>query len=121
MVKNQSARPNVGASQLVSGGVNHLATYLSPQEYVSELQQLLTSAKHPRTIDLLQKALAEATSPTPHLNGEAESKPPAESAGEDMKPIKKQKDNAISMAKIKNYGTLDMFAAAKLYSEPHFK
>lgn len=83
------------------------------QEYVSELRQLLTSAKHPRTISLLEKALAEATSPTPHLNGDAEVKPPpvaAEGTGElDMKPIKKQKDGTVSMAKINNYGKIFIF------------
>lgn len=71
---------------------------------------MLTSAKHPRTLDLLQKALAEATSPTPRLNGETEAKEPpevAEASGEaTMKPIKKQKEGTVSMAKINNYGRI---------------
>ena len=87
------------------------------QEYVSELRQLLTSAKHPCTISLLEKALAEATSPTPHLNGDAEVKPPpvaAEGTVElDMKPIRRQKDGSVSMAKINNYGMICLFFFAR--------
>lgn len=84
------------------------------QEYVEDLQQLLTSAKHPRSVALLQKALTEASQTTPLLNGELEatsSTAPAESADvsaePEMKPLKRLKDSSISMAKINNYGTSD--------------
>ncbi len=72
------------------------------QDYIDELQQLLTSAKHPRVVSLLEKALAEATDTIPRVNGSAKS---PESGGE-MKPLMKQKDGSISLAKISNYGML---------------
>lgn len=80
---------------------------------------MLTSAKHPRSVALLQKALTEASQTTPLLNGELEatsSTAPAESADvsadvsaePEMKPLKRLKDSSISMAKINNYGTSDL-------------
>lgn len=87
---------------------NSYVNIVSSQEYVDELQQLLTSAKHPQTIALLQRALSEASNPTTQLNGESEATALADSAdlGGDvvMKPIMRQKDGTISMAKINNYG-----------------
>ena len=61
---------------------------------------MLTSAKHPRAVALLEKALAEATGAA---NGSAK---PAEGGDMDMKPLKKQKDGSISSAKISNYGKI---------------
>ena len=80
------------------------------QEYVDELKQLLSNAKHPKTINILQKAITEALPSTEQQNGQPETVRSTESADlgltEEtiMKPIMKQKDSSISMAKISNYG-----------------
>lgn len=72
---------------------------------------MLTSAKHPRVRDLLQKALSEASAPKPKLNGEREGGAAKEGGAAATRPgdsiltpISKQKDKYISMVKISNYG-----------------
>lgn len=61
----------------------------------------MASAKHPQVVALLQRALEGAR---PEQNGVGTTVEAAPTTGGEMKPISKQRDKSVSMAKISNYG-----------------
>ena len=73
-----------------------------PQEYIGELQRLLDSAKHPKVVALLQGALTEAKPKQNGVGATADSTAP--DGDTETKPLSKQKEKSVSMAKITSYG-----------------
>lgn len=85
-----------------------LLTFLQPLQYISELEQLLMTAKHPRIRLLLQKALNDATIAQRSEVAAGEVK----KSGDDGKtvtaptPQGPSRPSVAGMSKITNYGVL---------------